>query len=256
MKCCRGCVRLAILLSDTSLGKTVEYFMQDIRLLKLDPAILQTFYEYVSSRYMVSCETGIAFIERVVMSNTFCMLLDTGDSVNMLVNQKMRLYRWIRPEHLEIEASEERLSECATSFLRISGPDTPTDKIDRFMRGVEELQGILGRSEGQDRMLPALIYCLIKSGTEDLYLHIRFMKTYQRRAYPPCCPGCTHGVGAEIKCSSGERRYDEQEVAYYLTTALAAAEFIEKMEFYDLRVGEEEFNENIEEAMRHHRPGH
>lgn len=55
--------------SMTPVGRTVDTFTQDMTLLKHNPSLLQTFYDYISTKYKICCEVGIALVERMVMAD-------------------------------------------------------------------------------------------------------------------------------------------------------------------------------------------
>lgn len=178
-------------------------------------------------------------------------LFDQGSSTNDLINQKMLLYSWIRPEHLELEIDHAQTEDALKRLRAIPESTTPTDKILCVMEGVEALYGSIGCTRGQDDMLPSLIYCLIKTGEANMYLEIQFMTLYKRESVGGCRAGCLHGLGIEVECSCLQRKqYDEKEVAYYLTSLQAAMDFIKKMEYYDLKISKAEFDQNIENSIQ------
>lgn len=177
-------------------------------------------------------------------------LMDLCDSTNELVNQKILLYRWIDPRHLEIEVGHPQVEDAIECFRAIPRRATPTEKILCIMDGVEKIHQAAGRDVGQDGMLPLVIYCIIKSAVPDIYLEIQFVVLYRRKILEQCCPDCTHNLDVHMTCSCLRRRmYCEEEATYYLTSIQAAVDFIKRMEYYDLRISEAEFDNNIADAM-------
>lgn len=67
MKCTKNCSRTLLFISQTPLGRTIDTFAQDMSLLRQNPDLLQTFYDYVSSKYGIRCNTGLALVEKMVM---------------------------------------------------------------------------------------------------------------------------------------------------------------------------------------------
>ncbi|KAH9411072.1 hypothetical protein HK407_08g13460 [Ordospora pajunii] len=69
---CRGaCVKALLSLSLTPAGKTIDSFTQDMKLVKSNPELLQTFYDYVSEKYGIKCEAGVALVEKMTITNRF-----------------------------------------------------------------------------------------------------------------------------------------------------------------------------------------
>lgn len=175
-------------------------------------------------------------------------LLDHKDSTNELINQKILLYRWIKPEHLELKVNQTQLEPASQTFKSISGYSTPTEKISCMMAGIEELHRVIGKNNGQEEILPSIIYCLIKSESTNIGSETQFMTLYRRRSLSMCYAGCSHRF--EINCNCIQKKvYDEKEVTYYLTSMQAAIDFIKRMEYYDLKICEIEFNQNIADAI-------
>lgn len=179
-------------------------------------------------------------------------LLDAKDPTNELINKKILLYRWISPEHLELKNTERSvLEDISREFRGITSLQTPTEKITHMMGIMEKLCDVVGRTEGQDIILPSIIYCIIKSSLPNIYLEVRFMALYRRKSMEKCKERCNHGFSIDASCECfSSRPYDEKEVNYYLTSMQAAVEFIRKMEFYDLKISEGEFYENMMDAVK------
>lgn len=177
--------------------------------------------------------------------------MDTNDPTNELVNKKILLYRWINPEHLELGDVKRNILEDISKVLRgLSFLQTPTEKISCVMDVMERLCNSVGRNKGQDKILPSIIYCIIKSSVPNIYLETRFMALYRRRNAERCKEKCNHELNIETECEClFIKTYDEREVSYYLTSVQAAVDFIRKMEFYDLKISEGEFYQNIMETI-------
>lgn len=177
-------------------------------------------------------------------------LLNTEDPTNELINKKILLYKWISPKHLELSMEGGELEKISEGFKDIFSSNTPTEKISRVMQIAERIYRVIGSDKGQDKMLPSIIYCIIKSSALDIYREIQFMGLYRRRASESCRDGCTHGLSIGVRCECFlDKTYKEKEVGYYLTSFQAALDFIRKMEFYDLNITKGEFHQNIMDTI-------
>ena len=177
--------------------------------------------------------------------------MDINDSTNQLINKKLILYKWIKPEHLEIGINNEKLEHLFPLFKAITSLSTPTEKIMHLMQIIERLYGAIGQHEDQGEILSAIIYCIVKSSVPNIYLEVQFMIKYRRRIVDICMPECLHGIGINMHCNCpAPRIYGEKEITYYLTSFQAAIDFIRRMEYYDLKINESEFHRNIMEAIK------
>lgn len=247
-ECQNACTRAAIALKGTSLLETVEDFVRNIDSIRNCPAILARFYEYMQAKYRIPCEAGMLFVEKLVMHDFFERYRRADDPQNALANEKMQLYQWICPRHLD--AVGEPTDEDIVRFRRLAHTSLPSAKMHRFMQAVKSLSRSIGASCGSDAFFPSLVYCLIKAQIPDLYLHVRFMQAYRRPFYRACAPGCTHGFSQSVRCDCLQRTDWRDEEEYYLVAALAALEFIQQIEYYSLRVSLTEFNYEISNKIR------
>lgn len=69
MKCTKNCSKALLSLSLTPVGRTIDNFTRDMSLVKDNPGLLQTFYDYVATKYGVGCEVGAKLVERMVMAD-------------------------------------------------------------------------------------------------------------------------------------------------------------------------------------------
>lgn len=242
-ECRNVCTRAIVALEGTALSKAIDDVADNAAAVGDDQAILHRFYEYVRLKYNIPCESGMLFVERLVMLRLFERFRARPDPQSCLVNAKVSLYAWLRPEHLGIEA--EIPDSVVVAFQRIGSSGIPAAKTAHFMGGVGLLYGALGRGASPDAFFPALVYCLVRSQVRDLFYHIRVMRGSVRPAAAACASGCSHGFSVPVCCNCTFRRETSSEDEYYLVTAAAALEFIQKLEFYSLRVSAPEFNREI-----------
>ncbi|KAF9764022.1 Vacuolar protein sorting-associated protein 9a [Nosema granulosis] len=104
--------------------------------------------------------------------------------------------------------------------------------IDRYMETVESIYKSIGKDSEHSRFFSVFVLVLVKSQRDDLDHLLFFMEKFRRSPLDSC----------GSKCLKGHR---EDEVNYYLTVFKAGLEFIEKLEYYDLNISQEEFNQKI-----------
>ena len=75
------------------------------------------------------------------------------------------------------------------------------------------------------------------------------MKVFRRGFYKACKIGCRHGFAIPICCNCMEYNNWNGEDEYYLVTAMAAMEYIEKLEYYNLNIEVGEFEEQISKKI-------
>lgn len=270
--CNNGCTKAIVQLKDTPLYKTIIDFIKNNEELLQDECIGQErceggryrgelpdssnsdecalnnrhiaqFYAYIAEKHRISCEAGMLIVERILTLAAFNRMKQGENPHNMLVNSKLVLYKWIRPEHLEIGVAVP--DSVVQAFADIKRPTLPSAKIDAYMLAIRKLQQCVGPDVGQDQMFPALVYALIKTQIPDLALHFRVMSRYRREYHGNCNCMCTHGFKINVRCDCLLRIDWKREDIYYIVMALAALDFIAKIEFYNLRISVNEFNYEI-----------
>ena len=70
MRCTKNCSKALLSLSLMPVGRTIDNFTKDMSLVKSNPALLQTFYDYVAAKYGIRCEIGARLVERMVMADS------------------------------------------------------------------------------------------------------------------------------------------------------------------------------------------
>lgn len=235
-------------MQETSLIGTIRDFVECIATIETNPQVLQQFYDYLKLKYRIPCETGMLFIEKITMLNIFDKFKIKVDHVNSLVNKKMMLYQWIRPNHLEIQELDFR--RAIESLKKIGTTEVPSVKIHHLMRSITALYESVGTDVGHDGFFPYLVYCFIKSEIRDLYAHVFLMKICRRNFDQRCGFGCSHGFQTTVSCDCLFSENWGNEDGYYITTSLAAMDYIAKVEFYDLNVGMAEFDREISKRLK------
>lgn len=246
--CSHRCVKAYVSMQETSLIGTIKDFVECVSTIETNPQVLQQFYDYLKLKYKVPCETGMLFIEKITMLNIFDKFKIRVDHANSLVNRKMMLYQWIKPAHLEIQ--ELNFGDVIQSLRKIGTTEVPSVKIYHLMKSIKLLYEKIGTSVGHDGFFPHLVYCFVKSEIKDLYAHIFLMKLCRRNFDQKCGFGCNHGFQTSVSCDCLFSENWRNEDGYYITTSLAAIDYISKIEFYNLKVDMAEFDKEITKRLK------
>lgn len=198
MQCSGRCIRGYNQIQETTLISTINDFLKGIDTIYDNPEILQQFYDYIQMKYLIPCEIGMMFIEKITMDNVFKDYRQKVDSINCLTNNKMKLYQWIKPKHLEISCLT--FTDVITSFTKIKKSSIPSVKIYHLMDGIKKLYDKIGRNLGLDVFFPYLVYCLIKTDLDDIYANMHYINTFRRKFFLPCSLDCDHGFQIGISC--------------------------------------------------------
>ncbi|ELQ75858.1 Vacuolar assembly/sorting protein VPS9 [Trachipleistophora hominis] len=168
---------------------------------------------------------------------------------NLLINNKIELYSFIKEHHLEIQPFTN--NEIITYFRTITHKHSVTEKLNVIIKTIKDVYVTVGCEKGIERLLTVLIYVLIKSRVKDLCVIAAVVKEYRRCTYQQCsgAPLCTHLKGIHVyvqPCECYVRPIlSDSEIEYYLTVFESALLFIKEIEFCKLRISREEYDENI-----------
>ena len=135
-KCHNKCTRALITLKSTTLFATIQDFCNSVESIQDSPEMLRNFYEYLKTKYVIPCEAGMLFIEMLTMLDLFDKYKLRKDQKNLFVNEKMLLYQWIEPRHLDIHIDISSLSE---DFKMIETSNVPSMKITYLMKGIRKI---------------------------------------------------------------------------------------------------------------------
>lgn len=243
-KCHNNCTRAIISLCYHPLMETIRDYIKTADISQADPSTILAFYDYIRIKHSIPCETGMLFVEKLITIDLFNKYILSDDPQNIFVNSKIELYQWIKPSHLDIKLL---IPDSAVEpFRLIEEPSLPTVKINQFMKAIRNLYQFIGTDSPHEVFFPCLIYCLIKSKIRNILLHFRFMKEFKRPVSPCCIMGCAHGFDSIQICCSCMWRHDwNGQEEYYMVSALAALDFIQKMEFYTLQISATEYDYEI-----------
>ncbi|KAL1954348.1 hypothetical protein VTO42DRAFT_1375 [Malbranchea cinnamomea] len=147
--------------------------------------------------------------------------------------QKIRIYSWIREEHLDIPplGSNGRrfLALAQQELLKIKGYRAPRDKVICIMNCCKVIFGLLRNSKNSDTsadsFVPLLIYVVLKANPEHLVSNLQYILRFRNQ----------EKLGGEA--------------GYYLSSLSGAIHFIETLDRTSLTISDEEFERNVEAAV-------
>ncbi|EJW03451.1 hypothetical protein EDEG_02216 [Edhazardia aedis USNM 41457] len=144
------------------------------------------------------------------------------------------------------EVFQTRIDDIIVEFKKITTIKLPHSKIGLIMKIFELIYSTLNVTTYDDAF-SVFIYIVIKSQIENLYLNLKYIKNYRRRKIEECklsdCLHFNHCQRLEIcDCyiSISENEYD-----YYLTSFEACMVFIERLEYKNLNISKEEFDQKV-----------
>lgn len=246
--CSNNCIKAYVLIQESSLIQIINDFTNNLDSVEDNPSMIQQFYDYLKLKYKIPCEIGMLFIEKIVMINIFEKFKIKFDSMNNMVNKKILIYEWIKPEHLEI--ADRGFEECITRLHKITKSEVPSVKRHYLMTFMDLLYSKVGRSAGYDSFFPYLVYCIIKSQVKDIYAHFYILKVFGRQYDSSCKFGCNHGFNMTVICDCLVSGCYGSEADYYITMSLAAIDFIAKIEFYNLKIKVSDFEREIINSLK------
>lgn len=267
--CNKKCTTSALQLINSSpkIYNLIEDFLKNVKTIK-DSTKFFTLYNYLIKKEIIKCDIGIYYIEKYLFESIYTFLFYQGnENKNIFINNKIILYQWIEPKHLEIEIIEQKdelyaifeeinklneLDLIAKAFAQIKTQKIANNKIILILNIIRNLYNFLGINANHDTLLSLLIYIIIKSQTKDVLLHLNFVNRFKRKRFKPCLTNCHHSMPYEYldicSCYITSNAKDE-EINYYLITLEAAIIFIERMEFKSLKINREEFDKNIKKYI-------
>jgi Rab5 GDP/GTP exchange factor len=150
-----------------------------------------------------------------------------------ILAQKVRIYGWIKEEHLEIPSvgpSGERFLRLAQQeLLKIKGYRAPRDKVICVLNCCKVIVGLLksykNADTSADSFVPLLIYVVLQAHPDHLVSNIQYILRFRNQ----------DKLGGEA--------------GYYLSSLSGAIQFIETLDRTSLTVSDEDFERNVELAV-------
>lgn len=243
-ECSNRCIRGYHAIKDSSLCEIIKDFVDNIDSLDCDNSMIQHFYDYIKIKFNIPCEIGLLFVEKITMAHMFKIIKPRVEPMNDLTNSKLLLYQWIKPMYLDIPEIE-NIGFIIEPLAKLSKSIVPSVKIYYLQEFIERLYLQIGKISGHDVFFPNIIYCFIKANIKDIFVHLYILKTFRRKHYLKCSLFCNHGFNEPVGCDCLVSKFWDQESEYYVTTCIAAVDYISKMEYYSLNVDSKVFDEEI-----------
>ncbi|KAK7203556.1 hypothetical protein BZA70DRAFT_312217 [Myxozyma melibiosi] len=150
-----------------------------------------------------------------------------------VLEEKMGIWSWIEPEHLDVEKSiidsgERFILLAQDELLKITNYRAPRDKVICILNCCKVIFGLLRQTkteESADKFLPILIYVVIKAQPKHLTSNVQYIMRFRN-------PDKLNG-----------------EAGYYLSSLQGAISFIESLDRSALNITDEEFDERVTQSV-------
>ena len=149
-----------------------------------------------------------------------------------VIAQKIRIYGWIKEEHLDIQPINEKgrkfLVLAQQELLKINTYRAPRDKVICVLNCCKVIFGFLKNSKGDqsaDAFVPILIYTVLWAAPEHLVSNVQYIWRFRNQ----------DKLGGEA--------------GYYMSSLMGAVTFIENLDRTILTISDEEFERNVEQAV-------
>lgn len=152
---------------------------------------------------------------------------------DQVLEQKFRIYGWIREEHLDMtpfgEKGHKFLRLAQQELQKIKAYRAPRDKIICVLNSCKVLFGFLRSSHNKDQsadaFIPLLIYTVLKASPEHLVSNVQYITRFRN----------------QDKLSG--------EAGYYMSSLMGAVQFVENLDRTNLTISDKEFEANVEAAV-------
>lgn len=149
-----------------------------------------------------------------------------------IIAQKIRIYGWIRDEHLDIKPIGEKgkkfLTLAQQELLKINTYRAPRDKVICVLNCCKVIFGYLRNSKSDqsaDAFIPMLIYTVLQARPEHLASNVQYIWRFRNQ----------DKLGGET--------------GYYMSSLMGVVTFIENLDRTTLTISDEEFEKNVEQAV-------
>jgi hypothetical protein len=156
-----------------------------------------------------------------------------------VIAQKIRIYGWIREEHLDIAPITDKgrrfLVLAQQELLKIGSYRAPRDKVICILNTCKVIFGFLknNKSDGSaDAFVPLLIYTILRANPEHLVSNLQYILRFRNQ----------DKLGGEA--------------GYYISSLMGVVTFIENLDRTNLTITDEEFEKNVEAAVSQIAEGH
>lgn len=149
-----------------------------------------------------------------------------------LVAQKIRIYGWIEPQHLDVPGVSDKgrkfLLLAQQELLKINSYRAPRDKIICVLNCCKVIFGYLKSRESDqsaDAFVPLLILTVLHAAPEHLVSNVQYIHRFRNQ----------DKLGGEA--------------GYYISSLMGVLSFVENIDRTNLVVSDEEFEQHVEAAV-------
>ncbi|WPG99640.1 Hypothetical protein R9X50_00245900 [Acrodontium crateriforme] len=149
-----------------------------------------------------------------------------------VIAQKIRIYGWIREEHLDIKPISEKgrkfLTLAQQELLKINTYRAPRDKVICVLNCCKVIFGFLKNAKGDqsaDTFVPLLIYTVLHARPEHLVSNVQYIWRFRNQ----------DKLGGEA--------------GYYMSSLMGVVTFIENLDRTNITISDEQFERNVEQAV-------
>lgn len=150
-----------------------------------------------------------------------------------ILAQKIRIYSWVREEHLDIKPAKEAkgkkfLRLAQQELVKIQNYRAPRDKVICVLNSCKVLFGYLRSAQAEqsaDDFIPLLIYTVLRAAPEHLVSNVEYIQRFRN-------PDKLSG-----------------EAGYYMSSLLGAVQFIENLDRTSLSISDEDYEKNVEQSV-------
>lgn len=214
----------------------------------------------------LNCEYKQIILKRIHVD----IMIITDD--NILINEKIQLYSFIEPKHLDLfTLGKSDIKNLIKQFRKMKESYSPSFKMNIFARTIELIIEICDKYKTIENILPILILTIIKSEIKDILVQFEVIKQFKRPIIDNCNKTCIqsdlyendtkysnntvftykhlndHSTYGICKCYI---YLDEGQTKYNLTVFESALFFIKTMEFNKLNISREEYDRKINELNK------
>ncbi|KAF2396562.1 hypothetical protein EJ06DRAFT_533821 [Trichodelitschia bisporula] len=146
--------------------------------------------------------------------------------------QKVRIYGWIKEEHLDIppvgEKGKKFLTLAQQELSKINSYRAPRDKVICILNCCKVIFGFLRNAQhdqSADSFIPLLIYIVLQANPDHLVSNVQYILHFRNQ----------DKLGGEA--------------GYYISSLMGAIQFIENLDRTSLTVSDADFEKNVEAAV-------
>lgn len=156
-----------------------------------------------------------------------------------VIAQKMKIYGWIKEEHLDIKPIGDRgrkfLTLAQQELLKINSYRAPRDKVICVLNCCKVIFGFLKNSKADqsaDAFVPLLIYTVLRARPEHLVSNVQYIWRFRNQ----------DKLGGEA--------------GYYMSSLMGVVTFVENLDRTMITISDEEFERHVEQAVSAIAEGH